>query len=282
MLQTATPPVAMPKTQNLLPLLAMAVILCVCGWIVAGGVGMVIVLAGVAALLIVGPRVPPELAMKIGHATPLSPWQAPAPYHDTEQLARRFGLAATPKLYRVKSEAPVVFSSGNRQRSAVAVSDAACSILSERELRAVLAHEIAHIAADDIGLMRVADILGRITSFVATFGLLAALFGGMVLPSGAMSTGVVWFLALAPTSVSLLQLALLRRREYAADAASVSITHDPAALAFALQKIERATRWTLKRMFGEAGGVELPTFLRTHPTTADRIARLTGGHSPSV
>ena len=45
-----------------------------------------------------------------------------------------------------------------------------------------------------------ADILGRITSFVATFGLLAALFGGMVLPSGAMSTGVVWFLALAPTS----------------------------------------------------------------------------------
>jgi heat shock protein HtpX len=235
------------------------------------------VLAGVLALVLIAPQVPPELAMKVGHATPLSPWQAPAPYHDTEQLARRFGLVASPKLYRVQTEAPVVFSSGNRQRSAIAVSDAACSMLTERELRAVLAHEIAHIAADDIGLMRVADILGRITSFVATFGLLAVLFGGLVLPSGAMSTGVVWFLALAPTSVSLLQLALLRRREYAADAASVRITDDPAGLAYALQKIERATRWTLKRMFGDVGGIEVPTILRTHPSTQDRIARLKSG-----
>ena len=267
----------MPKARNILPLLAMATILAVCGWIVAGAAGMAGVLMGVLALILIGPRVPPELAMKVGHATPLNPWQAPAPYHDVQQLARHFGLAAAPQLYRVQTEAPVVFSSGNRQRSAIAVSDAAVSILAERELRAVLAHEMAHIAADDIGLMRVADILGRITSFVATFGLLALLFGVMVLPAGAMSSGVVWFLALAPTSVSLLQLALLRRREYAADAASVGITHDPSALAAALQKIERATRWTLKRMFGDAGAFEAPTLLRTHPTTQDRIARLNSG-----
>ena len=259
---------------NFLPLLAMAVILAVCGWIVAGAPGMAGVLLGVLALFLIAPQVPPELAMKIGHATPLTAWQAPAPYHDLEQLARRFGLEAAPKLHAVKTEAPVVFSSGNGKRSAVALSAAACSILSERELRAVLAHEIAHIAADDIGLMRVADILGRITSFVATFGLLAALFGGLMLPAGAMSSGVVWFLALAPTSVTLLQLALMRRREYAADEESVRITHDPVALAYALQKIERASRWTLKRMLGDAGGVELPTALRTHPHTKDRIERL--------
>ncbi len=267
----------MPKAQTVLPLLAMATILAMCGWIIAGAAGMGGVLLGVLVLILVGPQVPPELAMKVGHATPLNPWQAPAPYHDVQQLARHFGLAAAPQLYRVPAEAPVVFSSGNRRRSAIAVSDAACTILAERELRAVLAHEMAHIAADDIGLMRVANILGRITSFVATFGLLAVLFGGMILPAGALKSGEIWFLAFAPTSVTLLQLALLRRREYAADAASVRITQDPAALAFALQKIERATRWTLKRMFGDAGGFELPTLLRTHPTTQDRIARLTGG-----
>ncbi len=268
----------MPKAQNILPLIAMATILAVCGWIVAGAAGMGGVLLGVLALILIGPQVPPELAMKVGHATPLNPWQAPAPYHDVQQLALHFGLAAAPQLYRVDTQTPVVFSSGNRQRSAIAVSDAALSILAERELRAVLAHEMAHIAADDIGLMRVADILGRITSFVATFGLLAILFGGLILPTGALKAGEVWFMAFAPTSVSLLQLALLRRREYAADAASVHITHDPAGLAAALQKIERATRWTLKRMFGDsAGGFEVPTFLRTHPSTQDRIARLQSG-----
>jgi heat shock protein HtpX len=122
--------------------------------------------------------------------------------------------------------------------------------------------------------MRVANILGRITSFIATFGLLAILFGALVLPKGAMTTEIIWFLALAPTSVSLLQLAMLRRREYAADAAASEVSGDPAALAEALLKIERATQFTLKRMFGDAAAIEMPTLLRTHPTTEDRIARL--------
>jgi heat shock protein HtpX len=265
----------MAKSQNLLPLVAMAVILAICGWIVAGLFGAIGVLIGVTVLVVVGPQVSPELAMRVGHAIPLDPWQAPAPYHDVEQLARLYGLANVPRLYLVTQEVPVVFSSGNRRHSAIAVSTAALSVLSERELRAVLAHEMAHIAADDIGLMRVANILGRITSFIATFGLFAILFG-IMLPKGAMATEVIWFLALAPTSVSLLQLAILRRREYAADAAAAAHSGDPAALAEALVKIERATRFTLKRMFGEAAAVELPTLLRTHPTTEDRVARLTG------
>ncbi len=265
----------MAKSRNLLPLVAMAIILAACGWIVAGLFGMIGVLVGVTALIVVGPQVSPELAMKIGHAIPLNPWQAPAPYHDVAQLARLYHLVETPKLYVVEQEVPVVFSSGNCRRSAIAVSSGALSVLSERELRAVLAHEMAHIAADDIGLMRVANILGRITSFIATFGLLAILFG-LMLPKGSMATEIVWFLALAPTSVSLLQLAILRRREYAADAAAAQISGDPAALAQALLKIERATRFTLKRMFGDAAAIELPTLLRTHPRTEDRIKRLTG------
>lgn len=267
----------MPKAQNFLLLLAMAAILGICGWIVAGPAGMIGILAGVLTLILIGPQVSPELAMKVGHAIPLDPWQAPAPYHDVEQLARRYELAAAPRLYLVTNEAPVVFSSGNRRSSAIAVSTAAIDALSERELRAVLAHELAHIAADDIGLMRVANFLGRITSFIATFGLLAILFGWLVLPKGAMADEVIWFLALAPTSVSLLQLALMRRREYAADAAAARIGGDPVALAQALQKIERAMRFTLKRMFGDAAMIELPTLLRTHPTTEDRVARLMAG-----
>jgi len=267
----------MPKAQNFLPLLAMAVILGICGWIVAGTAGMIVVLAGVLTLILIGPRISPELAMKVGHAIPLDPWEAPAPYHDVDQLARRYELAAVPRLYLVANEAPVVFSSGNRRSSAVAVSTGAIDVLSERELRAVLAHELAHIAADDIGLMRVANFLGRITSMVATFGLLSILFGLLVLPKGAMADEIVWFLALAPTSASLLQLALLRRREYAADAAAAHIAGDPVALAEALQKIERAMRFTLRRMFGDAGAIELPTLLRTHPTTEDRVKRLMAG-----
>jgi heat shock protein HtpX len=265
----------MAKSRNLLPLVAMAAILAVCGWIVAGLFGTIGVLLGVTALVVVGPQVSPELAMRVGHAIPLDPWDAPAPYHDVAQLARLYHLVNAPKLYLVKQEVPVVFSSGNCRHSAIAVSTAALSVLSERELRAVLAHEMAHIAADDIGLMRVANILGRITSFIATFGLLAILFG-LMLPKGSMATEIVWFLALAPTSVPLLQLAILRRREYAADAAAAQISGDPGALAQALLKIERATRFTLTRMFGNAGAIELPTLLRTHPRTEERVERLTG------
>lgn len=267
----------MPKAQNFPPLVAMAAILGICGWIVAGLPGLIAVLGGVSALILIGPRVSPELAMKVGHAIPLEPWQAPAPYHDVDQLARRYELTAVPRLYLVTNETPVVFSSGNRQSSAVALSTGAIAVLDERELRAVLAHELAHIAADDIGLMRVANFLGRITSSVATFGLLAIVFGLLALPDGAMRTEIIWFLALAPTSASLLQLALLRRREYAADAAAARIAGDPAALARALQKIERAARFTMKRMFGDAGTIELPTLLRTHPSTEDRIKRLQDG-----
>jgi Do/DeqQ family serine protease len=165
------------------------------------------------------------------------------------------------------------FTVGERDDAAIGLSDGVLRALGPREARAVLAHEIAHISAADIGLLRLTEILGQATRATCFLGLAGALLvfltAGPVVPLWA-----VLLFAAAPTAVTLLQLAVSRNREFAADLTAAELSGDPLALISALDKIEGLTRRHLLRELGTLSGVMLPGWLRSHPPTPERAQRL--------
>ena len=167
------------------------------------------------------------------------------------------------------------FSVGSPETSAIGISRRLQLGLNVRELVAILAHEIAHIAAGDMTLLALSEIIGRLTRALAMAGLL---FGLAIAVAGhpVFSPGTVFLLAAAPIVASLLQLALSRNREFDADRGGAALTGDPEGLASALAKIERDQRSLLRRLFWPGAGAEVPLWIRTHPRTKDRIARLRG------
>jgi len=264
------------RADAFLPVVAIATVLSVCGWLVGGTSAVALTALLVTTLVLVAPRLSPGLVMRLSGAYPAPKTHMWRHYVMLARLARAAGLAATPTLYLAHVPTPTVFSVGNSRASAIALSDGFLAVLDERETCAVLGHEIAHIAANDTALMRAADILGRVTSFVATIGLFSVIASIFLTARSIAPFWALWFLALAPIAVMLLQLGLSRRREFAADREAARLTGDPAALAGALVKIETATRWSMQRMFGDFFGLRMPSLLRTHPSTRERIGRLLG------
>ncbi|HBO8848948.1 TPA: M48 family metalloprotease [Pseudomonas aeruginosa] len=147
--------------------------------------------------------------------------------------------------------------------------------LSPRELAGVLAHEIAHIASEDLRVMGLADSVSRFTSLLALMGQIAILLSLPALLVGAAE--VYWpsllLLAASPQLALLAQLGLSRVREFDADRLAAELTGDPQGLASALAKIERVSRSWRAWLWPGWGNPE-PSWLRTHPATQERISRL--------
>ena len=167
--------------------------------------------------------------------------------------------------------------SGSRSNAAIAVTDALARSLTPRELAGVLAHEVSHVAHDDVKVMAFADMVSRFTSFMSTVGLFS-LFFNLFGVARAAGTQVPWFavvvLLAAPTVGGLLQMALSRTREFDADLGAIALTGDPDGLASALAKLERAQGRVWENILLPSGRIPDPSVLRTHPLTSDRIARL--------
>lgn len=222
-------------------------------------------------------RVSPQLVLRMYRASPVSEWQFPAGHELIEQLSRRAGLAAIPKLYILPSNLMNAFAVGRSHDSAICLTDKLIRSLTRRELAGVMAHEVSHIANGDIKVMAIADMVSRFTSFLSTFGIvtlflnLPAVFSGTGEP---VPWGAVVLLLFAPTIGALLQLGLSRTREYDADFGAVTLTGDPDGLASALSKLEAAQKAHWEGMVLPGGRIPDPSLLRTHPRTADRIARL--------
>jgi len=266
-----------------LHLLAMAATLALAAWILAGLAGALIAAATAGVMLFVLPRLPVRRAMRLLGGTPLSPYTAPGLYRLVGSLARRAGLPAVPALYRVRTAMPNAAAVGDAGDGGLAVTDGLLELLGPRELAAVLAHEIAHLASGDSELMRLTEALGRVTHAVTSTGIALAVVLLLTVPEAPISLLGLAILVAAPTVVHVIGLALSRGRELAADESAVALTGDPLALAAALMQIERASRWTLRRLFGELSGVRLPAPLSSHPATAERVRRLqalTPGHDP--
>ncbi|HET6487857.1 MAG TPA: zinc metalloprotease HtpX [Spirochaetia bacterium] len=242
-------------------------------WSLFGGPGLLWGAGAAVLALLVTPRISPPAALRMYGGRRLSAYQAPQILGLVQELSQRAGLENVPRVYYLPTGQVNALSVGTRKDSAIGVTEGLLRSLSVRELAGVLAHEVAHITAGDLrvmGLARAARMATNALSFLGRFLLI------LNLPLILLGvTGLPWLFVLlllaAPLVSSLLETALSRSREFAADRRAVSLTGDTAGFASALQRIDQASS-LLRRMLG------VPTrgsrLLDTHPANSARIQRL--------
>lgn len=255
------------------------------GWLLWGGDGLWFILIWAAALLIFSPQLSARWVLRMYGARPISREQAPQYHQALQVLSDRANLPSAPSLWWVPSPMVNAFAVGRRDASAIAVTDGLLRTLSPREMVAVLGHEIAHIAHDDLKVMNLADVISRITSAMSLVGLvLIVLSLPQALAGGHVDWWPLFLLAIAPQVSLLAQLGLSRTREFDADLTAARLTDDPQGLASALVKLERIEQGLLSRILFPGQGVPEPSWLRTHPTARERVERLLDlrreAHSP--
>ncbi|MFQ5599736.1 MAG: zinc metalloprotease HtpX [Candidatus Krumholzibacteriia bacterium] len=225
-----------------------------------------------------------KMALATYRAREVKEAQAPEFHAIVSRLTERAGLPM-PRLYVIPSGSPNAFATGrDPQHAAVAVTQGILRTLSRDELEGVLAHEIGHVKNRDILIGSiVATIAGAIT-LLSRAALWGALLGGGNRGRSSNPLAMLLVLVLAPIAAVIVQLAVSRTREFAADRAGAQLSGKPMALASALAKLERGATAIPMRQANEATahqfivnplrGRGMSRLFSTHPSTRDRIARL--------
>jgi heat shock protein HtpX len=214
----------------------------------------------------------------------------PELYGLVQDLAQRANLPM-PRVYMLPQDTPNAFATGrNPHHAAVAVTDGIRRMLTTRELRGVLGHELTHVLNRDILVSTIAATLAGAISYLAYMAQWAAIFGGGRSrddEGGGGIFGLLFMMIVAPMAAMLIQMAVSRSREYGADEGGARISGDPLALASALKKlhmgaqniplqVNNATANATAHMFIvnplSAGG--LANLFSTHPPMEERIRRL--------
>lgn len=208
-------------------------------------------------------------------------------YRLVEQLAMRANLPM-PKVYVIPSGSPNAFATGrNPNHASVAATEGILRILSPEELEGVMAHELAHVAHRDILIQSVAATIGAAIMMLANMARWAAIFGGGGRDrEGGNPIALLATALLAPFAAMLIQAAISRSREFAADEGGAKIAGTGSGLAAALRKIQSSVERTplaanpatahlfiVAPFSGRAGGGFARLF-STHPPTEERIERL--------
>ena len=263
------------RLQTALLVLTLPGIAAVAGSLLLGDGGLWLALAAAGFTLLLEPAAASGLTLRLYGARPLYPDEAPDLWAVLRELAARAGLPAVPVPHYVPSGVVNAFATGSKHHAAIALTDGLLRSLTPRELTGVLGHEIAHIANEDLRVMGLADSISRLTHLLALLGQLAIVLSVPALLLGVAE--VTWpallLLAVAPQLALLAQLGLSRVREFDADRLAAELTGDPHGLASALAKIERVSRSWRAWLLPGWGNPE-PSWLRTHPATAERIERL--------
>ncbi|MGE0628443.1 MAG: zinc metalloprotease HtpX [Hyphomicrobiaceae bacterium] len=264
--------------QTVLIMAGMGILLTVCAMLVFGaaGLGWAAVLVGL--LLVLLPRVPPELLMTMYRARRVAPGSGGQLDEIVTVLAERAKLPARPTLYIVPSMALNAFATGRPDHAVIAVTEGLLRKLTLREVANVLAHEMSHIRNNDLWVMGVADVVTRLAQALSYVGVFLAILNVLGALEGEQyaSWTAVLLLYLAPTLSSLLQLALSRTREFDADVEGAQLTGDPLGLASALRRLELHSGqfWEDLMMPVPGRRVAYPSLLRSHPPTEERVRRL--------
>jgi heat shock protein HtpX len=225
-----------------------------------------------------------KMVLRMYNAQEVDETSAPQFYRMVRELATRAGLPM-PRVYLIAEDAPNAFATGrNPEHAAVAATTGILRILSEREMRGVMAHELSHVKHRDILISTISATMAGAISALANF---AMFFGGrdeQGRPSNPIASIAVALLA--PIAAAMIQMAISRSREFEADRGGAELSGDPQALASALDKIHRfaagvpfataeAHPTTAQMMIlNPLSGGGVANLFSTHPATEERIARL--------
>jgi heat shock protein HtpX len=251
-----------------------------------GTTGMIIALLLVGVMNFSAYWFSDRLALAMTGAQEVSPTQAPDLYYLVQRIAQASGLPM-PRVYIIPDASPNAFATGrDPKHAAVAVTTGILNLLSERELAAVLAHELGHIRNRDTLISTiVATMAGAITQ-LAYFAQWALLFGGFGRNDDeehGNAFGGLLMVIVAPIAATLIQLAVSRAREYEADATGARLIGDPLALASALRKLQLGVSRqpmdvnpATAHLFivNPLSAGELAGLFSTHPPLEERIRRL--------
>ena len=256
------------------------------GGVIGGQQGMLVALVLGGAMNFFAYWFSDRMVLKLYNAREVDETSAPQFYAMVRELAQRAGLPM-PRVYVIDEAQPNAFATGrNPQHAAVAATTGIIRLLSARELRGVMAHELAHVKNRDILVSTVSATLAGAIATLANFGML---FGGNNRDSeggGGNPILAIAAMIVAPIAAMLIQFAISRTREFGADAGGAEISGDPHALASALAKIDRYARGlpmeaaeahpaTAQMMIiNPLSGGGLKGLFSTHPPTEERIARL--------
>jgi heat shock protein HtpX len=228
-----------------------------------------------------------KLVLAMHRARELDLASAPRLHAIVAELATRAGIPK-PRVFLIMSAQPNAFATGrNPQHAVVAVTQGILEMLSERELRAVLAHELGHVKNRDILVATIAATIAAAVSYLAQVLQFSFLFGGSHSrdDEGGSPIAALLTVLFAPIAATLIQLGISRSREYLADEQGAQLSGDPRALASALQKLEygahhipadvqpaTSSLFIVNPLSGRAG--TLLRLFSTHPSTEERVKRL--------
>ena len=254
------------------------------GALLGGAQGMLIALLLGGAMNLWAYWFSDRMVLRLYNAQEVDESSAPGLYRMVRELADRAELPM-PRVYLIDEDQPNAFATGrNPENAAVAATTGIMRMLTERELRGVMAHELAHVRHRDILISTISATVAGAISSLAQFGMF---FGGRD-DEGRPANPVVSLIVMivAPLAAMLIQFAISRAREFEADRGGAEISGEPQALASALDKIHRYARGipfataeahpaTAQMMImNPLSGGGLAGLFSTHPDTGERIARL--------
>jgi heat shock protein HtpX len=243
---------------------------------VVGGMGGVVVATVLAGAMNFGSYwFSADVVLRSSHAVEIERKQDPRLFNLVEEVVTRAGMPMV-RVYVMETAQPNAFATGrNPNHAAVAVTTGIREMLSERELRAVLGHELAHVSNRDILL---SSMVATIASAISMISWMSMWFGGR---RNMIASLVV--ILVAPMAAGVIQAAVSRSREFEADHDGAQFVGDPMALASALAKIERGVQLVPRQVpettahlyiASPFGGLNASRLFSTHPSTAERIRRL--------
>ena len=247
------------------------------GRVIGGQAGMMIALVVALGMNVFSYWFSDSLVLKMYNARQVDASSAPRLVGTVAELARNAQIPM-PRVYVIEDESPNAFATGrNPDHAAVACTTGLMRVLSERELRGVLAHELAHVKHRDILISTISATMAGAISMLAN---VAMFFGGRddegrpVNPLAGILVAI-----LAPMAAALIQMAISRAREFEADRGGAEISGDPRALASALDKIHRVARGL--PLEGAQMHPETAQMMIMNPLSAEGIAGLFATHPPT-
>ncbi|MFM0323866.1 zinc metalloprotease HtpX [Caballeronia glebae] len=263
---------------------AITALFVVIGGMIGGSKGMMLALIVALGMNFFSYWFSDKMVLRMYNAQEVDETTAPQFYRMVRELSTRAQLPM-PRVYLINEDAPNAFATGrNPEHAAVAATTGILRVLSEREMRGVMAHELAHVKHRDILISTISATMAGAISALANF---AMFFGGRD-DEGRPSNPIASILVaiLAPIAGALIQMAISRAREFEADRGGAEISGDPQALASALEKIHayasgvpfptaEAHPATAQMMImNPLSGGGIANLFSTHPATEERVARL--------